>query len=349
MNSGTSRIADDDNFRRPGQKINGAVERNQLLGCGDVEISGPTILSTRGMLSFRRPVRRWPARRRPDRIASPQAFRRLPALLLAAAARPREYSPRPPPAPESLSSATVDTTDGARRERSSPPNPAAEPFVRQKSPARLRVHSARLLPFAESADVRRRLLQSTLADRASRLPCCLNLCVGTLQRRSVLQVHPSARHSCRSARSPCRRTSAMMRRTAGSTSSKREPRAGNPAHLRCRGRCLTECALHHHLIQRILHNPLCLGFLQPRDDFPGRDSSITVFTASQSSSLRVEMVGLLQGRQNREHRWQDLLCARSASAPRGLGRPWLHAASGQGSRSCAAFGKSVQADLLAMI
>ena len=61
-------FAGDDDLRGPGQHVDGAVEGDETLGRGDVEIAGANdLVDARNSLLFRRPARRRRARRRGDR------------------------------------------------------------------------------------------------------------------------------------------------------------------------------------------------------------------------------------------------------------------------------------------
>ena len=68
MSSRVAAFAGDDDLRGAGQHVDGAVEGDETLGRGDVEIAGADdLVDTRECLRFRRPARPRRARRQGDR------------------------------------------------------------------------------------------------------------------------------------------------------------------------------------------------------------------------------------------------------------------------------------------
>ena len=342
MNSGLPRSLEDRPLRSaPRESQSAQSNETSFLAAVTYRFPGPTILSTRGILSSRTPGPRSPAPLQRDRTHCTPSIaaaaitsvdgsgRNHTDVLHAGDLRGNDrhqqwWKPadtvRParniPPTPRDVT--TCPNRNSTRESSSNPTASATHKIVGYfcAASAMTRATAAQAPSAAMPFPVRRR---ASDCSRIQPIP---------------ISQHTFAEHVSPSTPHVVRRCAALRLRLA------RTARCVLPVVLTCAAAARPRNPHHmHHLVQRILHDALRLSLLQAAESLPRPlSSSITVFTATQSSSLSVEMVGFFKAGRTRENirgRFSSSNVQHQANTVLRLHRSLQHQSAG--CRSCGAF------------
>ena len=198
------RLARHDNFRRPGQHVDGAIEGHQPLRRRHIQISRADDL-----VHARNRLRAIGQRGNRMRAAHAIELRRCPAGArqpaspAQASATPPRCAPRPPPAPESPSSAASKAADAARSAHSSPTESIGRTTLSHREP-RAPAHPFHD-PSASAASANARICRAAVgsASRSSRHrspPTPLPSLPASLRKRAPIRAaRRTSQHSANSA------------------------------------------------------------------------------------------------------------------------------------------------------